>query len=178
MKTYLLLFWTALFVILPVDPQQAKAQQGQDAHHAIEARGDEAMGFSREKTTHHFRLYHDGGAIEVTANHAKDTGSRNMIRMHLSHIAKMFSDGNFDTPMFIHGATPPGVPVMKELREQIRYGYEDIDLGGRVRIRSANSKALEAVHDFLKFQIAEHKTADSTAISEDQKAHCAQAPVR
>ena len=30
-------------------------------------RGDHVMGFSDEKTTHHLRLYRDGGAIEVTA---------------------------------------------------------------------------------------------------------------
>jgi len=26
------------------------------------------MGFSHEKTTHHFQLYKDGGAIQVTVN--------------------------------------------------------------------------------------------------------------
>ena len=30
----------------------------------VVARGDEIMGFSHEKTTHHFRLYADGGSIE------------------------------------------------------------------------------------------------------------------
>jgi len=39
------------------------------AHHdAVNQHGDQVMGFSHEKTTHHFRLYADGGAIEVTAN--------------------------------------------------------------------------------------------------------------
>jgi hypothetical protein len=32
----------------------------------VEKHGDEAMGFPHDKTTHHFRLYSDGGAIEVT----------------------------------------------------------------------------------------------------------------
>jgi hypothetical protein len=30
------------------------------------------MGFSHDKTTHHFRLYPDGGAIEVTADDPND----------------------------------------------------------------------------------------------------------
>jgi hypothetical protein len=68
----------------------------QDAHHdAVDKRGDHVMGFSHEKATHHFRLYKDGGAIEVAANDAKDTESRDQIQMHLGHIAKMFADGDF-----------------------------------------------------------------------------------
>src|SRR5450759_3416325 len=63
--------------------------------HGTDQRGDRAMGFSHEKTTHHFRLFKDGGAIEVEANDANDDASRDQIRQHLSHIAKMFAEGNF-----------------------------------------------------------------------------------
>ena len=43
--------------------------QAQDAHHAtVESHGDQAMGFPHDKTTHHFRMMSDGGAIEVTVN--------------------------------------------------------------------------------------------------------------
>src|SRR5215471_17763400 len=83
---------------------------GQDSHHkAVDQRGDHVMGFSHRKTTHHFWLFNDGGAIEVTANDPKDTESRDQIRMHLSHIAQMFADGNFQAPMLIHDRMPPGV---------------------------------------------------------------------
>ena len=151
-----------LTIGLAVSAQQTKPEERKDEPHAgVETRGDQAMGFSHEKTTHHFRLYKDGGAIEVAANDAKDTGSRDMIRMHLSHVARMFAEGNFDTPMFIHGATPPGTKAMAELRDQIKYRYEETDAGGRVRIQTSNPKALEAVHAFLKFQITEHKTGDT-----------------
>ena len=133
----------------------------QDAHHnAVDQRGDHVMGFSHEKTTHHFRISDDGGAIEVTANDPKDSGSRDQIRMHLSHIARMFADGNFQAPMLIHDQMPPGVPVMQRLKAQIAYRYEDIESGGRVRITTKNPEALAAVHDFLKFQMSEHRTAD------------------
>jgi hypothetical protein len=123
------------------------------------------MGFSQEKTTHHFLLFKDGGAIDVGANDPKDTASRDEIRQHLSHIAKMFSEGNFDTPMFIHGRTPPGVPIMKQLRDQIHYEYKETSRGARVRIRTANAQALEAVHSFLRFQIADHQTGDSGVVT-------------
>ena len=123
------------------------------------------MGFPQDKTTHHFLLLKDGGAIQVSANDPKDEASRNNIRMHLTHVAKMFSDGNFNIPMFIHDTTPPGVPVMKELNDKIHYRYQQTDTGGRIEIETANPKALDAVHDFLRFQIAEHKTGDSTEVT-------------
>ena len=137
------------------------AAMAQDAHHdAVDKRGDDVMGFSHEKTTHHFRLFADGGAIEVTANDAKDTESRELIRMHLGHIAKMFAEGNFQAPMLIHDQTPPGVPAMQRLKGEIRYRYEEIDRGGRVRIVSADREAVAAAHEFLRFQIADHRTGD------------------
>ena len=39
----------------------------------MERHGDEAMGFPHDKTTHHFLLYSDGGAIEVSLNDNKDS---------------------------------------------------------------------------------------------------------
>jgi hypothetical protein len=60
----------------------------------VEKHGDEAMGFPHDKTTHHFRLYSDGGAIEVTVNDNKDSQNMQAIRSHLTHIVTMFSNGN------------------------------------------------------------------------------------
>ena len=141
------------------------AMFAQDAHHeGVDKRGDHVMGFSHEKTTHHFRLYRDGGAIEVTANDAKDAESRDQIRMHLSHIAKMFAGGDFNAPMLIHDRVPPGVPVMQRLKAEIRYEYRDVERGGTVRITSANAEAVAAVHDFLKFQIEDHRTGDPVEV--------------
>ncbi len=143
----------------------AAAAFAQEGHHeAVDRRGDHVMGFSHEKTTHHFRLLADGGAIEVTANDAKDAESRDQIRMHLGHIAKMFGSGNFEAPMLIHDRTPPGVPAMQRLKAEIAYRYEEMEGGARVRIVTKNREAIAAVHEFLKFQIADHRTGDSTAV--------------
>jgi len=118
------------------------------------------MGFSHEKTTHHFRLTKAGGAIEVTANDPNDTESRDQIRMHLTHIAGMFASGNFNAPMLIHDQTPPGVPAVKRLKSEIKYEFESIESGGRVKISSSNQQAVDAVHEFLRFQITDHQTGD------------------
>lgn len=135
-----------------------------DGHRAaVEERGDHVMGFDHERTTHHFLLEDSGGAIEIRANAADDTGSIEAIRSHLPHIARMFSAGDFEAPMLIHGRVPPGVPVLKRLRGSVAWTYEPIEGGGRIRIRTADREALAAVHDFLKFQIEDHGTGDPTA---------------
>ena len=99
----------ALLLALPVFAQEAKPDDSMKdcpmhdqhaAHHAVvESHGDQAMGFPHDKTTHHFRLLSDGGAIEVAANDPNDKANISAIRMHLSHIAMMFADGDFSTPM-------------------------------------------------------------------------------
>lgn len=126
---------------------------------------DHAMGFSQEKTTHHFFLYTDGGAIQVNANNPKDIESRDQIRMHLGHIAQMFADGDFQIPMLVHAETPPGVPVMKNLKSEITYRFEKLEEGGLVRIRTKNPAALAAIHDFLRYQISDHQTGDPTTVT-------------
>jgi hypothetical protein len=81
----------------------------EDQHHkGVVQRGDEVMEFSHEKTTHHFRVRPDGGAIEVEANKLEDTESRDAIRVHLAHIAKMFAAGDFSAPMLIPFAESTG----------------------------------------------------------------------
>jgi hypothetical protein len=127
-------------------------------------RGDKVTGFDHTKTTHHFRLFSDGGAIEVGANSSQDTESRDQIRMHLSHIAKMFAAGNFRAPMLIHDQVPLGVPTMQKLKSDIHYKFEETEQGARIRISTNSPEALQAVHDFLRFQIKEHKTGDALEV--------------
>ena len=92
-----------------------------------------------------------------------DTKNRDAIRSHLPHIATMFGSGNFDAPMLVHdSAKVPGTTVMAARKDAIRYQYVETPDGGRVNIVTSDRAALDAVHAFLRFQIAEHKTGDST----------------
>ena len=139
-------------------------QQDHSKHGEMEKRGNQGMGFDQQKTTHHFLLRKDGGAIQVMANSADDKESKEEIQMHLRHIERAFQSGDFDIPMFVHDQTPPGVATMKKLKDQIHYKYEPAENGGRVVISSANAEAVAAVHEFLKFQITEHKTGDALEV--------------
>lgn len=143
--------------------QQMDCQHMQD----VQQRGDQAMGFDHMKTTHHFLLSATGGAIQVTANEPSDEESIKQIRMHVGHIAKMFCEGDFSTPMLVHGQVPPGTDAMKELKAKIAYKYEEVERGARVVISSDDSAALDAIHRFLTFQIKDHQTGDPLNVPTD-----------
>jgi len=136
------------------------------AHSAgVDARGDQGMGFSHEKTTHHFLLFKDGGAIAIVPDDPGDTANRDTIRHHLAMIAGMFQQGNFSLPMFIHDTTPPGIETMKRLKNEIAYQYEATKEGAQVSIRTSSPEALKAVHNFLRFQIKDHHTGDPLTVA-------------
>lgn len=132
----------------------------QDHQAMVNEHGDHVMGFSHEKTTHHFELSYDGGAIDVRANDAKDTASRDEIRSHFQHIAKMFADGNFEAPMLVHGKNVPGTATMTRLKGQLHWDLLETPRGARINITADNKEALDAVHQFLAFQIEDHQTGD------------------
>jgi len=142
----------------PMHAQHMAAAKQHDAE--VDTRGDHVMGFSHDKTKHAFRLLDNGGAIEVRANEAGDTENITAIRTHLQQIAKDFAAGSYAQPEAIHGRLPDGAATMKSLGSALTFRYEELERGGRVRITTKNAEGIQAIHDFLKFQIAEHRTGD------------------
>jgi len=137
----------------------------QAGHTATNDRGAAVMGFDQSLTVHHFLLFTDGGAIDVSVKNASDRANLEAIRSHLPHIAMMFGDGKFDAPMLVHDSTDvPGTRTMADRKAAIEYRYVETPSGGRVSIVTTDSQALAAVHEFLRFQIAEHHTGDSLAV--------------
>jgi hypothetical protein len=135
--------------------------QSADEHAAgVDIRGDHAMGFSHETTAHHFTLLPDGGIIAIETKAEHDDVTRDQIRAHMKHIAAMFSASDFDVPMFIHDKVPPGVAMMKQKQGSVIYTFEATEHGAQVRIKTQDPAALKAVHEFLTFQIEDHRTGD------------------
>jgi hypothetical protein len=158
---------TALVLLMAsvdVTGVQVASDQATSRQRDLDRRGAHAMGFDQETTTHHFLLYQDGGAIDVSVKVASDTANRDAIRQHLPHIAMEFKQGRFDLPHFIHAANVPGTAVLARLKDRISYTYEQTVGGGRVDIRTTDAEALEALHAFLRFQITDHKTGDSLEV--------------
>jgi hypothetical protein len=66
--------------------------------------------------------------------------------------------------MFIHDTVPPGVEAMKRLKDQITYTAEKTAKGAQVRIATRSPQALAAIHEFLRFQIKDHRPVDSLEV--------------
>lgn len=99
--------------------------------------------FSLPDTTHHFLLNRDGGVIYVEAVNPDDTISPELIRTQLARIAMT------------------GLSGLNSLNSAIHYSFEVTDLGGQIVIRTADPKALNAIHDYLRFEIFFMQTNDS-----------------
>jgi len=153
----------AVWLSSPTGAQRLPAGQAEvhDTHHQeMLTRGAQAMGFDQERTVHHFRLYEDGGAIDVTVKDASDHANLHAIRQHLPEIATLFKAGDFGKPALTHAQQVPGTVEMAQLKDRITYQYEETPMGGRVRIVTRDAAALTAVHAFLRFQIEDHRTGD------------------
>lgn len=154
-------FFTIAAIAQQKDMASCPMMQSDQHSHGVDARGDMAMGFSHEKTKHHFRLFKDGGSIDVVVKSSSNTDQVKAIRAHLQMIRGMFASGDFHLPMFIHDQVVPGQKTMVALKKQIAYSYSDLPKGARVRMRTSNPKVLGAIHKFLAFQVKDHRTGDS-----------------
>lgn len=126
----------------------------------MNSRGAHVMGFSQDKTTHHFTLSYDGGTIEVLTNDLTDTATRDEIRTHFHHISHMFAEGDFTDPMLVHAVNVPGTAVMTQQKDALHWNVVETPRGAKMLITADNKSALEALYQFLRFQIEDHKTGD------------------
>jgi hypothetical protein len=145
---------------MPAGLSHAEHLKQMQKDEALKKRGADAMGFDQDATGHHFRLAATGGSIEVTVKDPADQNTIAAVRSHLRSIASEFANGQFEKPFETHGEVPSGVFEMQKSSQKIRYRYEDLPQGGAVRIATKDRHALDSVHEFLRYQITEHRTGD------------------
>ena len=153
MRGYQCLLLSIVFVGTSIGAASAGEQQRDDQHADMKTRGEHVMGFSQDKTTHHFELNQDGGVIEVRTNDINDTQTLDQIRGHFRHIVTMFAAGNFSAPMLVHGRDVPGTVVMSQLQGQLHWQLQEVARGAKIIVSADSKAALDAVHEFLRFQI-------------------------
>ena len=122
---------------------------------AMQDRGKKAMGVDQYTSTHKFDATPTGGRIELQRDSADAAGVA-QIRAHMREIAKSFAAGDFAIPGFVHMQDVPGTKVMRAKRSLISYEPRDLPRGGEVVIRTKDSGAVAAIHDFMAFQRGEH----------------------
>ena len=121
----------------------------------VQRRGAAVMGVNQYTSRHVFEPLPDGGRIELQRGVADSAGIA-QIRRHMALIARQFAAGDFHLPGVVHDREVPGTRVMAERRAAISYSVESLPQGGAVRVRTADSVAVQAIHDFLAFQRQDH----------------------
>lgn len=127
---------------------------------ALKKRGALAMGFDQDASVHHFILQPNGGTISVVSKDINDAALIAQVRAHFRDIAVAFQDGVFETPVATHEELPPGARTLADRKDKITYKYVERPDGAAVVIETRDRRARNAIHDFLRYQIAEHKTGD------------------
>jgi hypothetical protein len=131
---------------------------------ALKKRGALAMGFDQDQAAHHFLLKPNGGEIVVTATSGSDVQNIAQIRSHLQEIALSFAAGVFDKPVATHAELPPGAATLAANKARVSYRYVEREAGASVVIETADAETLRAIHEFLRYQIIEHKTGDPLTV--------------
>ena len=130
---------------------------------AVQERGKVAMGVDQYTSAHVFEDLPDGGRVVLDRAAGGDTTGVGTIRAHMRDIAARFARGDFSIPGFVHAGEVPGTAVMTAKRDAISYTPADRPLGGELRIRTTDSDAVAAVHEFLAFQRRDHRAAGHEA---------------
>jgi hypothetical protein len=130
---------------------------GDSAFAGVQARGGVAMGVNQYTSRHVFEPLPDGGRIALQRDAADSEGAA-QIRRHMHEIARRFAAGDFTLPGFVHARVVPGTETMAARRAAIAYAVDTLPRGAALRIRSADSTAVRAIHEFLAFQRHDHHT--------------------
>jgi hypothetical protein len=134
---------------------------GDSAFAGVQARGGVAMGVNQYTSRHVFEPLPDGGRIALQRDAADSEGAAR-IRRHMHEIAARFAAGDFTLPGFVHARAVPGTGVMAARRTAIVYAVDSLPRGAALRIRTADSTAVRAIHEFLAFQRHDHHAGAHT----------------
>lgn len=138
-------------------PSPVTAENADSAFNAMEHRHGDVVGVDPMAMAHQFAAVPEGGTITLERQPHDEFGT-SQIRLHLLRISRSFKRGDFAMPGFIHSQKVPGAEMMAEKSGKIDYVVEDLPHGGALQIRTADPDALRAIHSFIAFQIAEHRT--------------------
>jgi hypothetical protein len=154
-KTSIVCLAWALAACGPSASPKPSMAAGDSAFAGVQARGGVAMGVNQYTSRHVFEPLPDGGRIALQRDAADSEGAA-QIRRHMGEIAGRFATGDFALPGFVHARVVPGTEIMTARRAAISYAVDTLPRGAALRIRSTDSTAVRAIHEFLAFQRQDH----------------------
>lgn len=153
----------ALFALTVVVYAQSPAG---DADQEVNSRLSHALGVSLDKVTVHFYLVKNGGVIEFAAKDPNDSASIAAIQKYLQNQKDLWEKGKESAVTEVHAKPPESASTMRKLRNEITFYMAKTDNGAVLRMFSINEQAKNAIQDYLRFEITEHKTGDSPTIDQ------------
>jgi len=157
---------TSTVLLLLILVTLAAAQAATSSESEMNARFSKVLGTDVDKVVQHYYLVKMGGVIELTAKDPNDTATITALRKYLEAQKALYEKGKNDSDAEVHGKIPDGLATMKKMRNDITFYSTETDSGAVLRMFSVNDQARQAVHDFMKFQISEHKTGDSPTVDQ------------
>jgi hypothetical protein len=152
----------ALLAMTGVAFAQAPTSDDQE----VPARFSRALGVSLDKVVVHYYLVKNGGVIELAAKDANDNATISALQKYLQNQKELWEKGKETAVTEVHSKPPECAGVMRKLRNDITFYVAKTDAGAVLRMFSINEQARNAIQDYLKFEIAEHKTGDSPTIDQ------------
>jgi hypothetical protein len=153
-----------LFVVILVS--LAAAQASTAVAPELNSKFSKVLGTDIEKIDQHYYLVKNGGVIELAAKDPNDTATIKAIQKYLDTQKELFEKGKNDSEAEVHGKVPDGAPAIKKFRNEITFYTSKTENGGVLRMFTVNEQARQAVYEFIKFEIGEHRTGD--ALTADQ----------
>ncbi len=156
-----------VFFLLLALTSAAWSQSPAPTDNDLDARFSKALGTDTNKVTQHYHLVKNGGVIEFAAKDPSDTATIVAIQKYLNAQKDLFEKGKTDADADAHGRIPDGLPVLKKLRNEITFFAVKNEDGAVLRMFTTNLQARQAIQEFMKFEINEHKTGDPLVAAEE-----------
>ena len=122
----------------------------------VRARGQQVMPFDLNRTTHVFAKTAVGGVESVLIKSASDGDQLPLIRSHLRKERRLFSRGEFQDPMAIHGMQMPGIDALHRRATEITITYRSLPRGAQLRYATGDPTLREALHEWFDAQLMDH----------------------
>jgi hypothetical protein len=122
----------------------------------VRSRGQEVMPFDLKRTTHVFASTTQGGVQSVLIKTAADRDQLPLIRLHLRKEQRLFSQGNFQDPMAIHGMQMPGIDALRRRSSEVTITYRSLPRGAQLRYTTRDPTLRIALHEWFAAQLMDH----------------------
>jgi hypothetical protein len=153
-KTLYLLILTTLVLAASA---QAVDKENEARLDEVARSGAQVMPFDLEQTTHIFSKTEKGGLQQVVAKEGSNTEQIELIRTHLSDIARQFRQGDFSGPAKVHGDDMPGLEELRKARPgQIRIEYRGLANGAQIHYSTDDPRLVDAIHEWFDAQLRDH----------------------